>query len=76
MSRAWAWRRYSSRRVFAIIADLKRGGTTMLLVEQNAFAALEVSDYAYVLETGRLVLSGAAAEIAADPLVVAAYLGG
>ena len=62
--------------IFSIIADLRREGTTILLVEQNASAALEVADYAYVLETGRIVLEGPAAEVARDPAVVAAYLGG
>lgn len=62
--------------VFAIVAGLRRAGTTILLVEQNASAALEVSDHAYVLETGRIALSGPAAEVANDPAVVAAYLGG
>jgi branched-chain amino acid transport system ATP-binding protein len=62
--------------IFAIIADLKREGTTILLVEQNASAALEVADDAYVLETGRIVLHGPAAVIAEDPAVAAAYLGG
>ncbi len=62
--------------IFAIIADLKREGGTILLVEQNASAALEVADYAFVLETGRIVLQGPAAEVANDPAVVAAYLGG
>jgi branched-chain amino acid transport system ATP-binding protein len=62
--------------IFGIIADLKREGGTILLVEQNASAALEVADYAYVLETGRIVLQGAAIEVANDPAVVAAYLGG
>ena len=62
--------------IFSIIADLKRDGTTILLVEQNASAALDVSDYAYVLETGRVVLEGAAGVVAADPAVAAAYLGG
>ena len=62
--------------IFAIIADLKREGTTVLLVEQNASAALDVADHAYVLETGRIVLEGPAAIVAADPGVTAAYLGG
>ena len=62
--------------IFAIIADLRREGTTVLLVEQNASAALDVADHAYVLETGRIVLEGPAATIAADPAVAAAYLGG
>ena len=62
--------------IFAIVADLKREGTTILLVEQNASAALEVSDDAYVLENGRIVLSGPAAQVAENPSVVSAYLGG
>ena len=62
--------------VFTIIADLKREGTTILLVEQNAQAALDVADHAYVLENGRIVLEGPAAEVAANPAVAAAYLGG
>jgi branched-chain amino acid transport system ATP-binding protein len=62
--------------VFAAIAALRSEGVTILLVEQNASAALDVADYAYVLETGRITLEGKAAEIAADPAVVAAYLGG
>ena len=62
--------------IFAIVASLKAEGTTILLVEQNASAALEIADHAYVLETGRIVLEGPAATVAADPAVVAAYLGG
>ena len=62
--------------IFTIIAALKADGTTILLVEQNASAALDVADYAYVLETGRIVLEGPAAAVAADPGVAAAYLGG
>jgi len=61
--------------IFRIVAELKREGRTILLVEQNAQAALDVSDYAYVVETGRIALSGTAADIAHDPRVVAAYLG-
>ena len=53
--------------IFAIIADLRREGGTILLVEQNASAALEVADFAYVLETGRIVLQGPAAEVAQRP---------
>lgn len=62
--------------IFAAIAALRREGVTILLVEQNASAALEVADYAYVLETGRIVLQGDAASVAGDPAVGAAYLGG
>ena len=62
--------------IFTIIADLKREGTTILLVEQNASAALEVADHAYVLENGRIVLEGPAAEVGRDPAIAKAYLGG
>ncbi len=62
--------------IFAIIAALKADGTTILLVEQNASAALDVADHAYVLENGRIALSGPAADVANDPGVAAAYLGG
>ena len=62
--------------IFTAIAALKAEGTTILLVEQNASAALEVADHAYVLETGRIVLAGPAAEIATNPEIIAAYLGG
>ena len=62
--------------IFTIISALRGDGTTILLVEQNASAALEVSDHAYVLETGAIALSGPAATVAQDPAVMAAYLGG
>ena len=62
--------------IFNAISDLRREGVTILLVEQNASAALDVADYAYVLETGRIVLEGPAAQLAHDPAVMAAYLGG
>ncbi|MFI5021203.1 MAG: ABC transporter ATP-binding protein [Alphaproteobacteria bacterium] len=62
--------------IFALIAKLKAQHRTILLVEQNARLALEVADHAYVLETGRIRLSGKAREIANDPQVLAAYLGG
>ena len=62
--------------IFGIISSLRREGTTILLVEQNASAALEIADTAYVLETGRVVLSGPASEVADNEAVVAAYLGG
>jgi len=62
--------------IFAIVAGLARSGTTVLLVEQNASAALDISDAAYVLEGGRIALHGPAAEVAHDPAVMAAYLGG
>ena len=62
--------------IFGIVASLKSEGTTILLVEQNASAALEIADEAYVLETGRVVLSGPASVVAEDAGVVAAYLGG
>ena len=62
--------------VFRIIARLKSEGVTMLLVEQFAAAALEVADYGYVLENGRISVHGPAAQLKTDPAVKAAYLGG
>jgi branched-chain amino acid transport system ATP-binding protein len=62
--------------IFRIIAELKAEGRTILLVEQNAQAALDIADHAYVLQSGRIELSGPAAEIARNEKVVAAYLGG
>ena len=62
--------------VFRIIRHLKSQHVTMLLVEQFAAAALDVSDYAYVLESGRIALEGPAAQLKGDPGVRAAYLGG
>ncbi len=63
-------------RVFDLVAEIHREGATVLLVEQNARLALRVSDHAYVLERGRIVLEGPSRELAADPRVQAAYLGG
>ncbi|MBR6743059.1 MAG: ABC transporter ATP-binding protein [Clostridia bacterium] len=62
--------------VFEIIKDINRDGTTILLVEQNAGKSLAISDRAYVLETGDIVLSGTGAELAASDQVKKAYLGG
>ncbi|MCC6468286.1 MAG: ABC transporter ATP-binding protein [Alphaproteobacteria bacterium] len=61
--------------IFAAIADLKRAGATILLVEQNATQALKIADRAYVLETGRVVLEGSGATLAQNERVKAAYLG-
>jgi len=62
--------------VFEIIKDINAGGTTILLVEQNAGKSLAISDRAYVLETGSIVLSGIGADLAASDEVKKAYLGG
>ena len=62
--------------IFDIIQRLHRGGTTILLVEQNAQMALSVADRAYVMETGAITLSGTGAELAASDAVRRAYLGG
>ena len=62
--------------IFSIIKELHASGTTILLVEQNAQAALSVADRAYVLETGRISLSGTGAELMASDQVRKAYLGG
>jgi branched-chain amino acid transport system ATP-binding protein len=62
--------------IFDVLVDLKRQGTTMLLVEQNALRALRLADRAFVMDLGRLVLSGTGADLLADERVVRAYLGG
>jgi branched-chain amino acid transport system ATP-binding protein len=62
--------------IFTAISQLCGEGITILLVEQNASAALDVADYGYVLENGRITLQGDPASLANDPAVVAAYLGG
>jgi branched-chain amino acid transport system ATP-binding protein len=64
------------REVFRIISSLRELGVSILLVEQNARAALETADFGYVLETGEIVHSGAAADLMHDPRVTASYLGG
>ena len=64
------------KRVFSVFRELRQRGMSILLVEQNAFESLKVVDRAYVLENGRIVLSGTPAELQADPRVRAAYLGG
>ncbi len=61
--------------IFNIIKELKAGGTTILLVEQNAYAALGIADRGYVLETGRIALTGNGADLLADDQVRQAYLG-
>jgi len=63
------------RDILRIVADLRSEGVAILLVEQNARAALQIADSGYVLETGDLVLRGTAAELAGNPRVVASYLG-
>ena len=63
------------RDIFATIAALRATGVTILLVEQNARAALEVADYGYVLEMGEIALEGPAEDLARDPRVIETYLG-
>lgn len=62
--------------IFDIIQDINQQGTSVLLVEQNAHMALSIADRAYVLETGKIVLSGDASKVMNDPMVITAYLGG
>jgi len=64
------------REIFDTIKELNAMDTTILLVEQNARAALQIADYGYVLETGRIVLEGQVDQLLDDPKVKAAYLGG
>ena len=63
------------KEIFRIIAELKETGVAILLVEQNARAALHIADYGYVLETGEVSLAGPSSELAADPRVIESYLG-
>ena len=63
------------KEIFRIIVELKSTGVAILLVEQNARAALQIADYGYVLETGEVSLAGPSAELAADPRVIESYLG-
>jgi len=63
------------RDIFSIIATLRQTGVAVLLVEQNARAALQVADYGYVLETGELALEGPSASLASNPRVAETYLG-
>lgn len=64
------------KEIFAIIEEIRENGTTILLVEQNANMALSIADKAYVLETGRIILSGSAKDLANSEQVRKAYLGG
>jgi branched-chain amino acid transport system ATP-binding protein len=64
------------RQIFDIVRDIHRGGTTILLVEQNARMALQIARQAYVLERGEVALQGPAEQLAQDPRLRAAYLGG
>jgi branched-chain amino acid transport system ATP-binding protein len=64
------------RQIFDIVRDIHREGTTILLVEQNARMALQTAQQAYVLERGEVALQGPAAQLASDPRLQAAYLGG
>jgi len=62
--------------IFHIVSDLRQSGVAILLVEQNARAALQISDYGYVLETGAVVFEGPSGDLAEDPRVAETYLGG
>lgn len=64
------------KEIFSIVKDINETGTTILLVEQNAHMALSIANKAYVLETGRVTLSGDAKELAASEEIRKAYLGG
>ena len=62
--------------IFETIEQIRKSGVTILLVEQNALAALRIADYAYVLESGHLKLEGDGSKLADDPAIAQAYLGG
>jgi branched-chain amino acid transport system ATP-binding protein len=63
------------REIFRVLADLRRNGLSILLVEQNVRAALQISDYGCVLEMGEVVAEGRSADLARDPRVLESYLG-
>ncbi|WP_199260454.1 ABC transporter ATP-binding protein [Paracoccus binzhouensis] len=63
------------QQIFDVVSGLKALGVTVLLVEQNAFGALTIADRGYVMETGRIIMQGPAAELIADPRIREAYLG-
>jgi branched-chain amino acid transport system ATP-binding protein len=65
-----------TRQVFGVIGDLKKQGITMLLVEQNAYEALQISDRAYILETGAIIMEGLSRDFINNPEIMKAYLGG
>jgi branched-chain amino acid transport system ATP-binding protein len=62
--------------IFTVIRNISSGGATILLVEQNAYKALEIADRAYILETGTIKKTGPAKELLSDSAVIEAYLGG
>ena len=62
-------------KIFKIIREINQQGTTVLLVEQNAKAALRLADRAYVMETGKIVMQGRAVDLERDPAIKRAYLG-
>jgi len=63
------------QRIFDTVQEIRKQGVAILLVEQNAFQALQIADYGYVMESGQLVLEGAGADLLANPQVKEAYLG-
>jgi branched-chain amino acid transport system ATP-binding protein len=64
-----------TKEIFHIISELRKTGVATLLIEQNARAALQVADYAYVLEMGEPVMEGPASELAANKQIIESYLG-
>ena len=65
-----------TQQVFSVLKQLKADGITIFLIEQNAYDALEISDRAYIMETGRITLEGPSSELITDERVKSAYLGG
>lgn len=63
-------------KIFDIIREINAGGTSILLVEQNALMALSIADRGYVLDTGTIAMSGKASDLLHNPMVINAYLGG
>lgn len=76
MNHQWVLLQSSFKKFFEIIKDIQKQGTTVLLIEQNANMALSIADRGYVLETGKVILSGTGKELLASDEVRKAYLGG
>ena len=75
MSRLWALPRWSSSGIFEIIKEINEQGITVLLIEQNANMALKTADWAYVMQTGTILMQGEGKELLENEEVKAAYLG-
>lgn len=75
MSRPWGCPQILTEKIFELFLEIRRQGTTILLVEQNAVAALEIADRGYVLQVGHITQSGTGRELLDSPEILRSYLG-